>query len=468
MNHVEFSKEILILVGGEKNVSNFTHCITRLRFNVKDKSIVKAEDINKIKGVMGSQWQGEQFQVIVGAESDKLYSTLCKIGNFENSAKINTNLDQDLEKRGKWSWKSLGYKALNYLSPMMTSVIPLMVAGSLCKVIAYLLGPDFLKVIAADNGLYVMLNLMYDAFFYFLPVFLGYVAGKVLNYNPIYGIYLGTLIIVPGFINLVGVQNSLDVLGMSFPIISYSNSFLPVLLGGLVCKYILGFLEDHIPSSAKALLIPLLTVLIMAPVMLGICAPLGTYIGNYLGNFFMYLSSANSFSRIIGATLITIAWPFIILLGMHGGLSAFAMSMMNDYGYDPFLFNTAYVANVAVFGIALGVALKLKSKENKSLTLNYFFTCILVGVTEPILYGVLIKYKKSILGLISSCAIGGFLCGIFVPKLYVYTSTSVLGIWACWMNQEDPRNAVIGNAILLITFIVSVAVTYLMKYNEDA
>ena len=370
MNHVEFSKEILILVGGEKNVSNFTHCITRLRFNVKDKSIVKAEDINKIKGVMGSQWQGEQFQVIVGAESDKLYSTLCKIGNFENSAKINTNLDQDLEKRGKWNWKSLGYKALNYLSPMMTSVIPLMVAGSLCKVIAYLLGPDFLKVIAADNGLYVMLNLMYDAFFYFLPVFLGYVAGKVLNYNPIYGIYLGTLIIVPGFINLVGVQNSLDVLGMSFPIISYSNSFLPVLLGGLVCKYILGFLEDHIPSSAKALLIPLLTVLIMAPVMLGICAPLGTYIGNYLGNFFMYLSSANSFSRIIGATLITIAWPFIILLGMHGGLSAFAMSMMNDYGYDPFLFNTAYVANVAVFGIALGVALKLKSKENKSLTLN--------------------------------------------------------------------------------------------------
>ena len=109
MNHVEFSKEILILVGGEKNVSNFTHCITRLRFNVKDKSIVKAEDINKIKGVMGSQWQGEQFQVIVGAESDKLYSTLCKIGNFENSAKINTNLDQDLEKRGKWNFISFSY-----------------------------------------------------------------------------------------------------------------------------------------------------------------------------------------------------------------------------------------------------------------------------------------------------------------------------------------------------------------------
>jgi PTS system beta-glucosides-specific IIC component len=467
MNYIEVSEQILDLVGGVKNVSNFTHCVTRLRFNVKDKSIVKVKEIEEIKGVMGSLWQGEQFQVIVGAESDKLYATVCKVGDFENQKKIDENLDPEIKDNKKFSWNKIVNKVFNYLSPMMTTVIPLMVAASLCKVISYLLGPDILGIITAESGIYQVLNFIYSSFFYFLPLYLGYVSAKVLNYNPIYGMFLGAVIMVPDFVNMVGTVSSISFLGLPIPVASYTGSFLPVVLGGVVCKYVLEFMEKHVPSVAKALLVPLGTTLVMAIVMLVVCAPLGTYIGNIMGNFFMYLSNAGTILRILGAMLLTIAWPFLILFGMHGGLSAFAIQMMADYGYDPYLFNTAYIANVAVFGIALGVALKLKNKENKSLTLNYFLTCILGGITEPILYGVLLKYRKSAVGLVAACGVGGLLAGILVPKLYVYTSTSILGIWACWMTPENSSNMIIGNAILVITFIVAVVVSYMMKYDQD-
>lgn len=468
MNYVEVSSKILELVGSENNVSNFTHCVTRLRFNVKDKSLVDVDGINKIKGVMGSQWQGEQYQVIVGAEVDKLYATLCKIGNFDKNTKIEENLDSDVEMDKKLSFKDIGNKIFGYLSPMMTTVIPLMVAASLCKVFGYLLGPDILNIISAESGLYIMLDFMYDAFFHFLPIYLGYVAGKVLNYNPIYGMYLGTLIMAPDFMNLIDVQDKLSVIGLPIPVLNYSGSFLPVILGGVILKYVLDFFENHIPSFAKALLVPTLTVFVMTLVMLVVCAPLGTYVGQYVGNFFMYLSGANAILRVLGAVILTVAWPFLILFGMHGAINAFAFTMMAEYGYDPYLFNTAYIANVAIFGVALGVALKLKNKENKTLTLNYFVTCLLGGITEPILYGVLVKYRKSIIGLVAGGAVGGLLCGILVPKLYVYTSTSILGIWACWMSPDaSPNNAIIGNVILLVTFVVSTIVCYFQKYDDS-
>lgn len=465
MNYIEVGTQILKLVGDEKNVTNFSHCVTRLRFNVRDKEIVDVEKINGIKGVIGSQWQGEQLQIIVGAEVEQLYSTICKMGEFEKTSAIEENLDPTLTKK-KFSARTIVDKVFNYLSPMMTTIIPVMVGASLFKVIGYLLGPDILGVISAESGLYIVLDIMYDSFFYFLPVFLGYVAAKTLNYNPIYGIYIGALIIAPDLISLVGTADKLSVLGIPVPLNNYSSSFLPVVLGGLLMNYVLKFMEKHIPTAVKSLLVPFLSMLIMSIVMLAVCAPLGTYIGVFMGKFFMYLSSAVAPIRILGAVVLTIAWPFLILLGMHGGISAFAFSIMTDYGYDPYLFNTAYIANVAVFGIALGAALKFRNKENKTVTLNYFATCILGGITEPILYGVMLKYRKTIIGLITSCAVGGLLAGIFVPKLYVYTSTSVLGIWACWMSGGNTSNVIVGNVILVITFIVAVVATYLQKYDD--
>ncbi len=465
MNHVEVSTQILKLVGTEDNVTNFTHCVTRLRFNVKDKTKVDVDKINAIKGVMGSQWQGDQLQIIVGAEVEKLYTTLCKLGDFEKAAAIDENLDADLGKK-KITARYVVDKVFNYLSPMMTTLIPLMVGASLFKVIGYLLGPDILGVISAESGLYIILDFMYDAFFYFLPVYLGYVSARTLNYNPIYGMYLGTLIIAPDFINLAGTASSISFLGLPVPLNNYSSSFLPVILGGLLCKFVLDFLEKHLPTVVKSLLVPFLTMLIMSVAMLVVCAPLATYVGNYVGEFFMYLSSSVLPLRVLGAVILTIAWPFLILFGMHGGLSAFAMTIMADYGYDPYLFSTAYIANVAIFGVALGAALKFKNRDNKTVTLNYFITCILGGITEPILYGVLLKYRKTIIGLVSSCAVGGLLAGIFAPKLYVYTSTSILGIWACWMSGDNTSNAIAGNVILVITFVISVLVTYLQKYED--
>lgn len=467
MNYIAFAEKIMPLVGNKSNISNFTHCVTRLRFNVKDKSIVNVEEINKLEGVMGSQWQGEQLQVIVGGESDKLYKTICKVAEFERQDKIEENLDGKLKEKEKVTGKVVVNKIFNYISPMMTTIIPLLVAASLCKVIGYIFGPEILGLLSSDSGVITVLNFLYEAAFYFMPVFLGYTAAKTLNYNPIYGIVLGTMIITPSFTSLVGTVDKISFIGIPFPVLDYSTSFLPVVLGGVICKYVLEFLEDHIPSSLKALLVPLITVLVMAIAMFGLCAPIGNYIGQFIGNFFLMLSNGNTVVRIIGATILTMAWPFLILFGMHGWSFAFSFALIQNIGYDPFIFSTAYIANMAIFAMGLGVSLKLKNKEAKRNVFSYFLTSLLGGISEPTLYGVLLRYKKSIVGLMTACGIGGLLCGIFVPKLYAYTSTSIFGIWACWINGVDTTNAIIGNVILAITFVVSVVACYLINYDED-
>lgn len=469
MNHSEVSQRILELVGGSKNITRFTHCVTRLRFVVKDRSLIDEEAIDGIHGVMGSQWRGDQFQVIVGGEVERLYETICQLGSIEAVSGIQENLDPELAKKEGLSLKAIGTAVFNYLSPIVTTVIPLMIAASLCKVLSYLLGPDILSMVSAESGLYQVLNFAYNGFFYFIPVYLGYVASTVLGYNPIYGIYLGCLIIVPDFVAMVGTVDSISLLGLPIPVIAYSGSFLPVLLGAVLCKYVLQFLQRHTPSWAQALVVPTITVMVMTVMMLVVCAPLATYVGTYVGDFFMWMYDANIVLRIIGATILTVAWPFLILFGMHGALMAFAMNMINEYGFDPYLMSTAYVANVAVFGIALGAGLKIRKISNKTGAdlIEYFVTCILGGITEPVLYGVLMKYRRSAVGLVAACAAGGLLCGVLVPKLYVYTSTSILGIWACWASPQDPQNMIVGNIVLVVTFLISVVVSYLQKYDAD-
>ena len=227
----ELSKRVVELVGGKENVSKLTHCVTRLRFIVKDKSLLQETEIKKLPGVIGTQWLGEQFQVIVGTESEAIYGSICRMWGFQQEAAIQENLDKNLT-QGKWySPKRIGNGILSYVSPTMTAIIPMMMGACLCKTIVAILGPGMLNVISDTSDLSIVLNFLYNAFFYFIPIFLGYSAARTLNMNPVYGIYLGAMIIVPEFVAMVGERETLSIFGISAPVANYSATFLPVILG---------------------------------------------------------------------------------------------------------------------------------------------------------------------------------------------------------------------------------------------
>jgi PTS system beta-glucosides-specific IIC component len=296
-------------------------------------------------------------------------------------------------------------------------------------------------------------------------MFLGYSAAKALNLDPVYGIYLGAILLAPDFVNLIGTMDSLSIFGIPCPIADYSNSFLPVILGVWICSLVYKLMDRIIPNLLKSLCVPLLTMIIMAPIMFGICAPLGSYLGNIIGNFFIFLAQGNIILRILGGILLGMALPFMVITGMHGALVTFAVMILAQNGFETLITPTMYVYNYAVFGVALGAFLKIKNTQVKNLTLEYFVTCVLGGVTEPVLYGVIIKFKRTILPLLIAGAVGGAYVGIMAPKSYMMTTVSIIGVWTQYV-QGGMANFISGVASLAIAFIVGCIGAYMVSYED--
>lgn len=462
-NYDEMSKQILDLVGGKQNVAQMAHCVTRLRLIVKDKGLVQDDQIKSINGVVGAQWLGDQYQIIIGTEVEQLYPVICAAAGLKEEAAIAENLDSG--KKG-FSLKKIGDSILGYLSPAMTGIIPIMMAACMCKTIAVLLGPGMLNWIAAESDLAIVLDFMYDAFFYFIPMFLGYSAARVLNITPIYGIYLGALIMAPDFMALVGVRDSLSIFGIPAPVASYASSFLPVILGVWIMYYVLKLLNRIIPDLLKTIFVPLLAVVIMAPIMFVVCAPLGTYIGNVVGNFFIAMSQSNVIVSTLAAVALAVLMPYMVLTGMHGTLVNFAILTFVNNGSETFLLPIMLAYNFAVFGVALGAFFKLKKPANKTAVMGYFVSGILGSVTEPCLYGVIMKYRQTMKALTAACAFAGLIVGIFKPVYYVMTSATAFTFWVPWV-AGGTTNLIFGVILMLGSLAVGTAAACFVKYNEE-
>lgn len=455
------------LIGGIENVSFFTHCVTRLRFIIKDKGLVKKEDIERIQGVVGANWAGDQLQIIIGQNVNDVYSLICeKTGlNMENSNYEDLE-DRDVKK--KFSLKGLGNAILGYISPVMFGILPVMIGAAMCKTIAIIIGPDVLNFVAETDDLYLLLNMLYNTFFYFLPVFLAYLASKQLKTNILLGMFMGLLIIVPDFVNMVGTRETFSVFGFSVPVVNYSQTFLPIIVGIWLMSYVYRFLNKYIPKVIAPIATPTFTILIMTPIMLGICAPLGTYFGNVAGSLFISLAAANTVIRILVYVVLSILFPYIILGGMHMVLINFAILTFLENGFEAFVLPVSTAYSFAVYGLALGAFLKLRNKENKATALSYLVSGVLAGISEPILYGIVLKYKNAMKALTIPCALGGLYCGVMLPQVYVAGSmVNVFFAAPMWIGGTR-ANLISGIILIIMTFGVSAVSAYLLiDYGQD-
>lgn len=456
----EMSKQIVELVGDKENISLFTHCVTRLRFNVRDKSLVKVDTLANVDGVVGTQWSGEQFQVIIGSDVENVYKTICDGYGFGIKKSIEENLDENLTKKDKLSLKTIGSKILGYLSPVMLGIIPAMIAGSMCKVLAIILGPTVFNVISAESGLYFMLTLMNNAFFYFLPVYIGYSAAKVLKTDVLMGIFIGCMVIVPEFVALATAGSELNVLGISIPVANYGQTFLPVILGVWILSYVYKFFKKHIPNVISAMAVPTLTVLVMMPVMFLICGPLGTYLGDLIGNFLIWLAEGNQITSLFAYILLSIGFPYLILGGMHMALINFGLVTFLTLGYDNFVFLLGNAYSFVIYGVAVGVFLKLKNKKSKYQVGTYALTGLLAGVSEPILYGVVLKYKRAMQALLIACGIIGIYCWFLRPAVYNYSVLSnIFSVWPAFIGGSN-MNFLIAIGMCAIGFCSGLICSY--------
>lgn len=459
LSNEQIAKTVLEAVGGKNNVTFVTHCMTRLRFNLKDMAIPDQEAMKELKGVLGVVVSGGQFQVVIGQNVPKVYAALCAEAGIAQQDAIDENLDGPKE---KLTLKRAGSNILNYMAACMTPMIPAMMAAALFRAIQVAIGPDMLGLVTAESSFYMLCDFVYNAFFYFLPVYLGYTASKKLNLNPVMGMLAACLLIVPGFVDLADAGASFSVYGIPCIVNNYSQSVLPIVLTVWVMSYVDRFFRKVIPDILSTIFVPFLTMVVIVPVELCLLAPIGSVAGDFIGNGLLAFGNVGGFLAI---AVVAAVWEFLVMSGMHTVLIVFGISSMMTNGVDNFVLTAGGYATWAAFGMALGAFLRLRDKEEKTLALGYFVSGILGGVTEPVLYGIGFKFKKPFIAM----AIGGFCGGLYAGLMHVGTyvmgATNFLSVLG--YVGGGTANMIHGCVGAVIALGVSAALTYFIGFTEQ-
>lgn len=458
----QLASDILENIGGKQNVTYAAHCMTRLRFNLKDESKVNVEEIKKLKGVLGCQFSAGQFQVIIGQTVEHVYKAVCELGGFSMSDTLEEDITQE---KKKLTVKSIGSNILEALSGCVVPLIPLMMAASMFKMLVAVLGPSMLNVLAETDDLYTLFTFVGDAGFYFFPIVLGYTAAKKFNVTVVIGMFLGCIMMHPTFTAMATEGAAFTVYGVPCNVQSYASTLLPIILSVWVMSYVESFFKRILPQALKTIFVPFLSIVVMLPVCLCVLGPIGSFIGNYICDFLLGLDQIPGVG-FIAVALIAALWEFLVISGMHVVFITTLVMVFAQSGQESLVSVAGCIASISVAGMLFGSFLRIKETEEKSLTMGYFIASIIGGVTEPGLYGNGMKFKKPFIGLIAGGFAGGLYAGIMHVTCYAMVPVaSFIGLTA--FAGGPASNMVHGLISCLIGFVVAAVVTYITGYSKD-
>lgn len=457
--HAEKAAAIIEKVGGKENITLASHCMTRLRLTLKDESKANDEEVKKIDGIIGVVHAGGQYQIIVGQSVPKVYDEVIKMTGLSAQAAVNENLDGPKE---KLTLKSLGKNIMDYLSGTMVQLIPIMIAAAMFKTVNVLLGPDLLGIITPESDTYRLMDFLYEAGFYFMPVYIGYAAAKKLGVSPMLGMYMGGVLIAPGLINIVTAGEPFKVFGISIRLVNYSQTVLPIILCVFVMSYIEKLMKKYIPDALSTIFVPFLTMFIMVPLALWIVAPIGNIIGDGVGAILNWLAAHGGF---FACMVIAALWEFLVMTGMHQVILLPGIMNLLSGNPDSCVMVAGGMATWAAFGMALGAFLRLKDKKEKSLAGGYFVSGFVGGVTEPVLYGIGMKYKKPFIALAIGGALGGLYAGLTHVTVYLLGATNFLSV----LGYVAGGTANLINSIVasMIAMFGTAALTYFFGFDAN-
>lgn len=452
MNHRELSKEIIQLTGGQENITQAWHCITRLRFNVREQNKVQLEQIKALDGVLGAQFQNDQFQVVIGNQVAAVYEQIEDQMKQSGISKPETDAP-----------RSKGFNAvLDTISGIFTPILPAIVGTGMLKGILALLVT--LGAIQENSGEYQVLSSIANAAFYFLPFLLALSSARKFKVNEYIALTLAGTLLYPTILNayLANQLEPIRFLSLPVSIVNYTQSVIPIILGVWLLSYVHRWVDRFIPGPVKVIFTSMIVLVITVPILLIAIGPLGNYMGIYLemGTSWLFAHSGPLTGIILGGFM-----PLIVMTGMHYAFFPGTLQNLSKLGYDVLLLPINLITNMSQAGAVTAVFLKTKDKRMRSIALSSGISALL-GITEPALYGVTLKLKKPFYAsLIGGAAGGGFITavglkcfGFAVPgllslPLYIGPNGGMSNFWY----------ALIG---IGISFTVSFVVTLLLKWDE--
>ncbi|HEL1611335.1 TPA: PTS glucose transporter subunit IIA [Streptococcus suis] len=448
MKYKNTALAILEAVGGEKNVLRATHCVTRLRLELKDENIVSDERVKSISGVLGIMKKNGQYQIILGNDVANYYKEFTALGKFDSDSVQQVKKANVLE------------QVIEYIAGSMTPLIPAMLGGGMIKVLVIVL--PMLGLLKADSQSISFLAFFGDAPYYFMPIFLAYSASQKLKVTPALAMSVAGILLHPNFVQMVSTGDPLHFLGAPVTPASYGSSVIPILIMVWLMKYIEAVFNKVTPAVTKSFLQPTLVLLVSGFIALVLVGPLGVIVGEGLSQLVEQMHGVAGWLTlaVLGAIM-----PFIVMTGMHWAFAPIflAASIATP---DVLILPAMLGSNLAQGAASMAVAFKSKNSNTKQIAFAAGFSALFAGVTEPALYGVTLKYKKPLY----AAMIGGGLAGLFVGltgvKAYLFAVPSLIALPQFIYSEaaSNITNAMIAAAIsIIVTFILA----YFLGIDEE-
>ena len=467
------AQEILDAVGGPDNITHFTHCATRLRFELRDASVVDKDTVENIDGVLGAVPQsGDRYQIVIGGAVQSVFNEINNLPSMKSGTAA-SNDDVKAAARAKARGKNALVDAFfEYLSDSFRPLLPVLLGASL--ILAFLAVLDALHIvdtraetIPAWLG-YV--NSMWRAVFYFLPAMVAYNASKKLDIDPWVGTAVILSLLTPNFTglsnaasfaettcttNALGTEQCVTRIGsLPLQLSDYGGQvFVPLLMVPILALVYKG-LKKIVPSNVQMVFVPFISFVIIMPLTAFLIGPLSIWIGNGLGSGLAWL---NGHAPIVFAIIIPIIYPFLVPLGLHWPLNALQLANIASTGSD-FIQGPMGAWNFACFGATAGVlflSIRDRDADMRQTASGALAAGLFGGISEPSLYGIHLRFKRIYPLMLTGCVVGGLVIGIgggATTNTFVFTSLLTIPVFTPMAVYGLGILAAFATAFLMVVF----------------
>lgn len=427
-NFEQLAKDIVANVGGEENVISLTHCVTRLRFKLKDEDKADGTKLSAMQGVLKVLQSGGQYQVVIGKDVTDVYDAVLRTSHIKAAGEDGPAKQDTGSKEGKTEKKKekIGSALVDVISSIFMPFMGAFTGCGLLKGLLVLL--TTMGVLSTESSTYTFLYAAGDSIFYFMPIFLAYTAGKKFGAKPFMSMVIACTMVYPTITTLYQSGDGADFLGIPVQLISYTSSVLPIIFACFFQAKFEKLCDKLIPKLVRGIFTPLLVLLVVIPVSLIVIGPVTGVIGDVLADV---IQKVLQVAPAVGGFAFAALWPVMIIFGVHW---AFIPIVMNNYavlGYDNLLPLTVG-CNFGIAAATLAIFLKARSVEEKEIAGSASISALIGGVTEPAIYGVLLKYKLPFIIVCLANGIGGAICGIFHVTRTAQMTVNVLTLPAVY------------------------------------
>ena len=462
----DLAKEVVKQVGGKENVISLTHCITRLRFKLKDESKANDDVLKNMSGVVTVMKSGGQYQVVIGNHVPEVYADVMPL----------LGLEEGSADRGEETGDgSLFNRAIDVISGIFQPILGIMAACGMVKGLNALFVA--LGLYTDTCGGYLILNAIGDGLFNFMPLFLGYTAAKKFNLKPMIGLVIGAIMCYPT------VQNSAlsaggealytlfagtmfesavytDFFGIPLIAMDYTGTVIPVIFVVYFASKCEKFFSKFIPDLVKFFFVPMLTLFVAIPAGFLLIGPLATFGSTVIAEAVM---SVRNFSPMLAGAIVGLTWQILVIFGLHWGFIPVYINNIMTNGYDNVMM-PFFACTFATSAVVLAIFFKTRDRQMKEMALPNFISGIF-GVTEPAIYGILLPLKKPFVISCIAGGIGGGFYGAFNFRKFMMGGMGIFEFPAMIEPDGGMGNLMVAVIGVVITMVIAFTATMLL-YKE--